>query len=190
VKFSTQPIANQNEALQTIAALIARGIEDPRVHATALKIVRDCAARDDECELSAIYEAVKNGDSAVKALSRGFPYRADPKTVDWFQGASRSLAMCESGACGGDCDDATILIASLAGTIGFTVGARAYGRGRAGAYSHVYPVAVVPKGASAAGVGAFGAVPPLAVGLDTTVPSAYVGWQPPPGHYKTAWVGR
>lgn len=183
MKFHTQTVAQgdrgQDESLRAIARLIRSGIEDPRVRATALKIVRDCEARDDECELRAIYEAVKNGEPAVKALERGFPYRADPKNLDWFQGARRSLSMCEAGACGGDCDDHTILNASLAGALGFTVGARGYGKSRSGPLSHVYAIAVVPKKAS--GLSGNGRI----VGMDTTVPSASFGWQPPPGRYRT-----
>ena len=181
MKFTTKAIHNQDEALAAVARLMRAGSEDPRVRATALKIVRECEARDDECELRAIYEAVKNGDPSVEALAQGFPYRADPKTIDWFQGAARSLAMCEHGACGGDCDDHTILVGALAGSLGFTVGARAYAKTRSAPLSHVYAIAITPKRAGRPGLA--GA---KVIGMDTTVPSATLGWQPPPGRYRDA----
>jgi hypothetical protein len=146
-----------------------------------LKIVRDCAGRDDLCELTAIFNAVKYGDPAVTALAKGFPYRADPKTIDFFVAPYRALSLCEEGACGEDCDGHTTLVAALAGSLGFTVGARAYGRGASGVFSHIYAVALVPKRAESPEEG-------RVIGLDTTVPSSTVGWQPPPGHFRTAWV--
>lgn len=179
--FSTQTIGDQVQALQALAGLIRKGSEHPRVRAAALKIVSDCESRDDLCELQAIYDAVKNGTPLVKALSRGFPYRADPKTIDFFSSASRSLSMCEHGACGGDCDDHTVLNASLAGALGFTVGARGYGK-RRDQLVHVYAVALVPKRADRAGPNA------KILAMDTTVPRSSLGWQPPPGVYPTAWV--
>lgn len=103
VPLRTRSIPNQDAALRELAKLVQQGMEDPRVRATALKIVSKCPARDDLCELQAIYDAVKHGTPEVRALSGGFPYRADPKTLDWFQSAGRSLKMCEHGACGGDC---------------------------------------------------------------------------------------
>lgn len=182
IRFSVASIgSNQDKALEALARLIEKGQEHPFVRATALKIVRSCGSRDDECELEAIYEAVKYGDASVKALSQGFPYRADPKSIDFFTAPDRSLRMCEKGACGGDCDEHTTLIAALAGSLGFTVGARAYSPNDRDPYIHVYAVALLPKKEEDPNVG-------RVVGLDTTVEKAYVGWQPPPGRYRTAWV--
>jgi hypothetical protein len=174
------------QAIRHLARLIREATKDARalarVRATALKIVYECEARNDECELQAIFEAVKHGTPLVKGLSRGLPYRADPKFVDFFVRADRTLDMCESGSCGGDCDDATALVASLARSVGFTVGARAYGRSRDD-YVHVYPVALIPKKANHPhDPGA------QVVGMDTTVESSYLGWQPPPGVYLDAWI--
>jgi len=171
LRFSTATITDQDQALKKLAQLIEKGQEHPRVRAMALRIVRDCAGRDDMCELTAIYNWVKEN----------IPYRADPKTIDFFVAADRMLLMHEKGAPGEDCDGHTVLNASLAGSLGFTAGARAYGAGRTGAYTHVYAVALVPKKSSNVSSGKI-------VGLDTTVDQARVGWQPPPGHYRTAWV--
>ena len=90
--------------------------------------------------------------------------------------------MVERGSPGGDCDEHVTVLGALAGSLGFTVGARAY-RPRPGqAFAHVYAVALVPK-KSELGEGRI-------VGLDTTVNSSYVGWQPPgnDSQYRTAWV--
>lgn len=181
MQFSTRAIANQDQALLALRDLIYKGSEHPRVRAAALKIVSECESRDDECELEAIFNAVKHGTPLVRALRAGFPYRADPKTVDFFSSAARSLSMCDHGACGGDCDDHTVLNASLAGSLGFTVGARGYGKSR-DQLVHVYAVALVPKRAERAGPNA------KILAMDTTVPRSSLGWQPPPGVYPTAWV--
>jgi hypothetical protein len=181
VKFSTHASANQLQALNALAGLIRKGGEHPRVRAAALRIVSECPSRDDECELQAIFDAVKSGTPLVRGLRRGLPYRADPKSIDFFASADRMLSMCEHDACGEDCDGHCVLNGALAHSLGFTVGARAYGKSP-GEYVHVYAVALVPKRAQFAGANA------KIVGMDTTVPRSYLGWQPPPGHYKTSWA--
>ena len=71
--------------------------------------------------------------------------------------------------------------APLAASVGFMVGARAWGKGTSGDYAHVYPVAAVPKN---------GPWPKgyIGHGLDITVPRSEVGWEPEGGHFMTAWV--
>lgn len=195
MRFQKKDVGSQVAALNELAKLARDGIESPYVRATALKIVRDCASRDDECELGAIFDAVRNGDSSVEALKKGFPYRADPKQIDWFASADRMLKMCTKGACGGDCDEHAVLIASLAGSLGFTPGLRAFGPDPTrDEFSHVYAVVLTPKkasappGAAALGYAGLEGVKPTVVGMDTTVDRAYVGWQPQGGRYKTAWI--
>lgn len=195
MNFRKRSVENQSASLQALAELVQGGIEHPYVRATALKIVRDCSSRDDECELNALFNAVRDGDEAVEALKKGFPYRADPKTIDWFSSADRILKMCEHGACGGDCDEHAVLLASLAGTLGFTTGLRAFGPDpKKDRFTHVYAVAltpkkaVVPPGADGLGYGDYSSLKRTVVGLDTTVDRAYPGWQPEGGRYKTAWI--
>lgn len=179
MKFTTQTVSTQEGSLRVLAKLIKEGQESPLVRATALKIVNGCDSRDDECELQAIFDAVKNGNSDVEALANAFRYVADPNTLDFFSGAERTLKMCAKGACGGDCDDHTVLVGSLAGSLGFKIGARGYGPKKNGPLIHVYAVALVPKRIKGSA---------KVVGMDTTVPESDLGWQPPPGNYKTAWV--
>lgn len=195
MRFQKKDVGSQAAALDELAKLARAGIESPYVRATALKIVRDCESRDDQCELGAIFDAVREGDPAVEALKKGFPYRADPKQIDWFSSADRLLKMCEKGACGGDCDEHAVLIAALAGSLGFTPGLRAFGPDpNRDEFTHVYAVVLTPKRASAPpraaamGYGAADDAKAVIVGMDTTVARAYVGWQPQGGRYKTAWI--
>ncbi len=170
---------NQKQALIALAQLTADGIiHNTDVRRAALAITNDCPSRNDECELEAIFEAVKHGDSRVRGLEKGLRYVADPRMADYFTAPGRMLQLCGEGACGGDCDDHSVLVASLAGAVGFKVGLRVYGK-IGEDYSHVYAVAALPKRAR---------MPRDVVGLDTTVPSSFVGWEPPPGRVMTAWL--
>lgn len=174
-------VEGQRAALRKIAEMIARGTTDPTVRSVAHAITSECEARDDLCELEAIFEAVRDGTDKVAALRHGMRYVADPRTADFFTGAREMLRRCEAGACAGDCDDSTILVASLCGALGFKVGARAWGAAGSEEFTHVYPVAAVPKK---------GPWPKnyAGHGLDTTVSYSRVGWEPKRGHVLTFWV--
>jgi hypothetical protein len=166
--------------LTIIGELIAKGAIDPKVVKAARQITSDCSARDDLCELEAIFRAVKEGDPRIPGLEKGLRYVSDPRSVDWYQGAKKILEECEDGACAGDCDEHNILVGALAASIGFKVGARAYGKAGSRNYTHVYCVAAVPKnGPWPKSYGGHG--------LDTTVASASVGWEPPKGRVMTYW---
>jgi len=82
-----------------------------------------------------------------------------------------------------NCDDSTILIGSLLASLGYMVGARAWGPGSSQSddYQHVYCVVAIPKS---------GPWPKnyYGHGLDVTVHKSFVGWEPPGGHIMTAWV--
>lgn len=183
VRFAEVP--SQEAALRALAEQAQASVEDPLVRRTALEIIASCESRDDDCELAAIYDAVKRGHPGVEALRNGFKYVADPRSTDYFVSPRRNLEWCMNGACGGDCDDHAQLIAALAGSVGFKVGLRAWGpeekgpfSDRENGYSHVYAVVGVPKKR-----------PREALGMDTTVDRADVGWEPPGGRRLTAWLG-
>lgn len=175
---------NQKSVLRELAALAYRSIPSPQIQLAAKQLTADCTARDDSCELEAIFNAVKHGDARVAPLAKGLRYVADPRRVDFFTAPKRLMELCEQGGCGGDCDDHAALIAALAGAVGFKVGLRAWGPSKRqdGELTHVYAVAMLPK-RQPADISAW-----EVVGLDTTVPESFVGWQPPPGHVITAWV--
>jgi hypothetical protein len=164
-----------------IADLIGKGAVDPKIVKAARKITADCDARDDLCELEAIFRAVKEGDSRIKGLESGLRYVSDPRSTDYYLGAKKILEECEDGACAGDCDEHTVLIASLCAAIGFKVGARAYGRKGTKNFTHVYAVVAVPKqGPWSKEYGGHG--------MDSTVADSYSGWEPPEGRVLTYWL--
>lgn len=175
MRLSLRDVPTQEDALLELAKLVERATLDPDIVRAAKQITGSCPARDDMCELTAIYEAVKNGDDRVAGLANGVRYVSDARAADQFFAPARLLKECQSGACGGDCDDHAALVCALIGAIGFRWGLRAYGPKNGKGYSHVYAVAWVSKRS-----------PTKIVGLDTTVPYAKVGWQPPRGRVMTA----
>lgn len=165
-----------------LAELVERATVAPLIVNTARLIIRDCSTaggertqRDDLAELNAIYSAVKYGDPRVAPLKNGFKYIADPRFADYFSAPADSLTNCLKGACGGDCDDHASLLAALCGGVGFQVALRAWGPKNESGYSHVYALAGFPK-----------RNPKKWIPMDTTVPSATLGWQPPRGNVMDA----
>lgn len=181
----------QENALRLLHELAQRAALNPSVREAALRITQNagCASRDDACEVEAIFWAVKEGDPSVPGLKNGLRYVADPRFADYFTSPVDTLAMCQRGACAGDCDDHAALIAALLASIGWKTGLRAYGVPGSPGYSHVYAVVAFPKKPKHL-AGQSG--PKLAwdrvYGLDTTVPSANPGWEPPKGNVLTAWL--
>lgn len=184
----------QPDSLKKMADLVQRGSVDPLVRTTAIQIVRaaGCGDRDDDCELHAIYEAMKHGNPGVPALKTGFLYINDPRYADYFTAAPDSLRACLKGACGGDCDDFSVLIGALLASIGWRCGMRGWGQPESTGMIHVYPVVAYPKRGvltqDAVSGGSYASYT-RAVGLDATVPEAYVGWEPPSTDVtQTAWI--
>lgn len=192
-RFREVEVRGQDAALRILAQLTRSRFTNPTVRAAALAIRRDCNSRDDECEIEAIFNAIKpvdlggRGTQNVPGLDRGLPYVADPRvseaiaghggvSSDFFTAPDRILQMAKEGSPGEDCDGHSSLVAALLGAIGFKVGLRTWGRGHEA--GHVYAVVGVPKSR-----------PARVLGLDTTVPESYVGWEPPDGRvFKTAWL--
>lgn len=178
----------QRRALSKLADMTARSVVEWRVRQAAIAITAQCrppAGRGPDrstalCELQAIYAAVKNGTERVKGLEYGVRYVPDPIIRDYFVAPHRLLESCEEGACGEDCDSQAALVAALTAAIGFTAGLRAWGKAGSKTYQHVFSVVLFPKRADQG--------PQVAVALDTTVPTAIVGWQPPKGRTLTAWI--
>jgi hypothetical protein len=181
--FALLDISTQEQALVQLAKLTAEDTFDPIVRRAAIKIVRKCKARDDVCELSALFEAVKHGDKQIPGLENGVKYMSDNFWVDGFVSPAQMLRDCEAGACAEDCDSQGALMAALAGSLGFRVGVRAWGPSGESGFAHIYAVAIVPKDE-----------PDLSkcyeFGLDTSadVGDSHAGWQPDEGNVATAWI--
>lgn len=174
MRVSVFEVATQKKALEQLMRLIEESTVDPLVRNTALAITHDVDSRDDEGEVLAVFEAVKNGTEQVEGMRKGLKYMSDPRWADFFTAPARLLKQCAGGFCAGDCDDHAMLIAALLGSLGFLTGLRVWGPTK-GEFTHVYAVVAVPK------VG-----PEELVGLDTTVEESEAGWEPPRGHFLTA----
>lgn len=173
MRVSLYTVADQKKALETLVAITEPDTIDPLVRNTALAIVHDCTDKDDECEIDAVYEAVKHGTPNVPFLMHGLKYVADPRWADFFTAPSRTLKQLQAGINGGDCDDHSSLVAALLGSLGFITGFRVWGPNK-GEFTHVYPLVAFPKNNWEE-----------LVALDTTVAEAAPGWEPEGGYAAT-----
>lgn len=147
----TMPI---EERLASIQTLVHKSVQDPEMRKLALQITAGCPERDGECEAKAVYAYVKNnvrytGDIAPIKFPSG-----EVEGIDLYQSARRTL---EFG--GGDCDDQSVLIATLLALNGITPRLRVMKESKADDWSHIFPLAGLPKMA-----------PSRWVALDTTLP--------------------
>lgn len=142
------------ERLATIQALVHKSVQDPEMRKLALKITSKCPERDGTCEAKAIYDYVKKhvrytGDIAPIRFPDG-----SVEGIDLYQSARRTLELA-----GGDCDDQSIVIATLLALNGITPRLRVMKERKSDDWSHIYPTAGLPKTA-----------PTRWVALDTTLP--------------------
>lgn len=111
-----------------------------------------CQQRDEQCEIERIWDFVV----------LNFRYVYDPAEIDTFATSKESLL-----AGGGDCDDATILLCSLLGFVGFRCVARVISTKDApNAWAHIYPLVGITKDD-----------PQQWIPLDCTVEGAVPGWE-------------
>ena len=144
------------QRLATIQDLVHKSVQDPEMRKVALKITSKCPERDGLCESRAIYDFVKKnvrytGDIAPIQMPNG-----DVEGIDLYQSARRTL---EFG--GGDCDDQSILIATLLSLNGITPRLRVVKQASDDDWSHIYPGALLPKFA-----------PDKFYAIDTTLPGS------------------
>ncbi len=147
----TMPI---EERLASIQDLVHKSVQDPEMRKLALQITASCPERDGECEARAVYDFVKanvryTGDVAPIAFPNG-----EVEGIDLYQSARRTV---EFG--GGDCDDQDILIATLLALNGITPRMRVIREEGGEDWSHIYPIAGLPKNS-----------PSGWIALDTTLP--------------------
>ena len=128
-------------------------------HALTHDPLSQCGSKNEECELENIYRFVKGN----------IRYTGDISGVDTYVSARRSIFEFR----GGDCDDATVALATLLVQNGYSVVARLVaGRGQVDrlgrpVISHIYAVALVPKFS-----------PKTGVALDTTLGDGQLGTEP------------
>jgi hypothetical protein len=98
-------------------------------------------------------------------------YRQDPADYDMYMTAGRTIS-----AGGSDCDDHTILNASMLSSLGFMTGAKVISPDNLN--WHIYAV-----------VGAHPFYDPtVSIPLDTTQPSSYPGWEPPASQRQYSYM--
>jgi hypothetical protein len=155
-----QKLVNFGEAAFDKSSPPFGSIRDPEMRRIGLAVTEVCKARDDRCELMAIYDFVK----------RNIRYTGDVTNKDTFQSAYRTMQMG-----GGDCDDFSILIAVLSLVNGFQTKFRItsnYGS----SWDHIMCLAGLPK-----------LEPRSWIVLDATLPGstdARFGKQPPAAKYR------
>lgn len=145
MRVSISEVADQKAALKELAKLVEKSTVDPLVRNAALAITADCDARDDECEIHAIFNAVKHGDDRVKGLEKGLKYMSDPRWADFFSSPARTLRQLADGFNGGDCLPADTLLLG-AGYKPFKIGEAKVGDLVMGDGKWVHITSVMDKG--------------------------------------------
>src|SRR3990172_3632462 len=107
-----EDITSQRDALEKLAELIRKGSIDQEILRAAKAVTRDCSARDDLCELEALFQPLK------------YSHSPPPPPAALVAAGSLRPHPGGGGAGGGPGHAATILVGSLAASIGFMVGAR------------------------------------------------------------------
>lgn len=145
------------------------GIRNARMRGYGLAITRACHARDDMCELKAIFDFVthRNPQTGITNIR----YTGDIRGKDTFQSALRTM---EFG--GGDCDDHAQLNAVLAAVNGFK-GKWRITSNTGASWDHIYYLAGVPKNR-----------PFQWIALDTTLGAGRFNKEPNRAKYQDFYV--
>lgn len=138
------------ETLKQMRGLVQKGKHDQRIRDLANGIVSHVPGKDWRGELAALLDYVR----------ANVRYSLDPNDIETIQGAAGTLALGY-----GDCDDSSVLLATLAECIGHPCCLVAFGFEAPGNFEHVMTFA---SGA--------GETPWL--GMDATEPHG-LGWFPP-----------
>lgn len=172
-------VENDDDRVGLIRQQILESVKDPLVIWVARAMTSQCEGRDERCELEVVYGSVKHGPIPLPAkgggavAGPGLRFVNDPRFVDAYPSAGKTLRWLADGARGEDCDGHTILVDSLLNALGWQTGCVIASRDGS-EFVHVFPVAGYPK-----------EVPREWVPIDTTVPQASAGWWPP-----RSWVKR
>lgn len=119
---------NIDDRIELLMQEIDAGVADPVVRQILGQILKTVPPKDHEGELRAIFNWVR----------KNIRYTHDPYNRELFQRPRRAI---ELGL--GDCDDQTIVTASMASSIGFPIRLRVIGVNNSEP-EHIYPVAGLP----------------------------------------------
>lgn len=100
------------------------------VRRAALGLVKDLAPNDDEAEVRTLWKYVRDQVRYVR----------DVRGVDTLQSPRTTLELMQ-----GDCDDKSLLLASMLETIGYSTRFAVSATQPRGSYNHVYVEAFVPR---------------------------------------------
>jgi len=132
---------------------IWKGVQDPKIQQLASQILEEyeVESRDWEGESRAVFEWVRSN----------IRYTRDPEGLELFRKPIRTVQLKIA-----DCDDMSILICALLGTIGHTLLLRIIGVS-SNEPEHIYPVDLLPPGNAT-----------YSIALDATRPEP-MGWEVP-----------
>ncbi len=141
-------VAGVRATLAIMQRLARQGRKDPGVIALAEQVVKACPANDTKCEIGSLFYWVKSN----------IRYLRDVRDVEKINTAERTLRVRT-----GDCDDMSVLLASLLEAVGNKTKFWVVGL-QSGEYEHVFVKVRLGTGW---------------VSLDPTVEQATLGWSPP-----------
>jgi transglutaminase-like putative cysteine protease len=144
------------ERLASIQDLIYKSIQDPEMRKLALQITSHCPERDGECEAKAVYDWVKDNVRYTGDVGAIKQPDGSIEGIDLYQSARRTVEFS-----GGDCDDQSILVATLLAHNGLTPRLRVMKESSNEDFSHIFPLSGLPKNN-----------PTRWVALDTTLPGS------------------
>lgn len=159
-------VHNDDQRMEHIFKRVHKALRDPSYRGDAIKATRRCRARDDQCEINALFNSTK----------KNLRYVADVRGIDTYQNPVRSR---DWG--GGDCDDHLADLIAQHYSIGFAAGARVMSPDLDPSGTHTYGIIGVPK-----------EEPTRVVVLDTTVEGTRPGDEPAAGQtrwYRDYWYG-
>lgn len=157
----------QNPQMRDLAlAITGKGARDVAIGKQTIHVKgANCPPRDGACETEAIYKWVKDyvrytGDVAPVVMPNG-----EIEGVDLFQTGLRTAQMR-----GGDCDDHSVLAATLLTLNGIPAKFRITAPSKSADWAHIYPLSGLPK-----------TRPTKWVPIDTTLPGEMFGREAPFG---------
>lgn len=145
---------DEASAISGIVNLVKQGRSDPHIKAVATEVILQSGVRfgDDIGELRAVYEFVQGRVRYIR----------DPYGKDVYQSAEDTLEKYKTG----DCEDLTILIASMVLSIGYPVAIKLASIGGE-IWDHIYPLAGIPP-----------EIPSKWVAMDATIVNGRLGLEP------------